>query len=283
MLRDKANQNLPQRSTTMVAKPRARPTGTPQPRMVRRWVWASAKAGRISGLPGLATASPKTALRKKLAAVMAVMARMIGTSRGPRKTWNSLPCRTWTFRSSMAAQIHMAGRIWTRVSRQLVNRSLTPWKSMAKAPTTRARGASQRLRRLRASTASSTICSSPSLMARTRLRTSWPTAWRRFRGWVLGVSGPVGVGAPGAPGVSVGGDRVRSGGPGGPGVGVGGDRVGGGGPGAHRRAPVPGRARSGAGSLTARARGVGPGIASQATHQRWVTVTRRARRDTGRR
>ena len=46
----------------------------------------------------------------------------------------------------MATQIHMAGRIWTSVKRQLVNRSLTPWKSMAKAPTTRASGASHRLR-----------------------------------------------------------------------------------------------------------------------------------------
>ncbi len=46
----------------------------------------------------------------------------------------------------MAAQIHMAGRICTRVSRQLVTSSLTPWNSMTKAPTTRAKGASNRLR-----------------------------------------------------------------------------------------------------------------------------------------
>ena len=65
---------------------------------------------------------------------------------GPRRMWNSLPRRAWAFRSSMAAQIHMAGRIWTRVSRQLVNRSFTPWNNMAKAPTTRASGASRRLR-----------------------------------------------------------------------------------------------------------------------------------------
>jgi len=38
----------------------------------------------------------------------------------------------------MAAQIHIAGSTWTGVSRQLVNNSLTPTKSIAKAPTSRA-------------------------------------------------------------------------------------------------------------------------------------------------
>ena len=53
----------------------------------------------------------------------------------------------------MATQIHMAGRIWTSVRRQLVNRVLTPWNSMANPPTRRASGASHRLRWLRARTA----------------------------------------------------------------------------------------------------------------------------------
>ena len=61
----------------------------------------------------------------------------------------------------MAAQIHMAGRICTSVSLQLVKRSFTPWKSMANAPTNIASGASQRLRWLSASTVLSTIASSP--------------------------------------------------------------------------------------------------------------------------
>ena len=46
----------------------------------------------------------------------------------------------------MASQISMAGSTWIRVSRQLVNSNLTPWNSMANAPTTRVRGASNRLR-----------------------------------------------------------------------------------------------------------------------------------------
>ena len=65
----------------------------------------------------------------------------------------------------MAAQIHMAGRISTRVRRQLVTSSFKPWKSMAKAPTTKASGASHLLRWLRESTAFSTIPSSPFRMA----------------------------------------------------------------------------------------------------------------------
>ena len=65
----------------------------------------------------------------------------------------------------MASQIHMAGRTWTRVSRQLVMMSLTPWKSMRKAPTIIPSGASQRLRRLRARTAASTAASSLASMA----------------------------------------------------------------------------------------------------------------------
>src|ERR1700733_10890836 len=42
----------------------------------------------------------------------------------------------------MAAQIHMAGSTWIKVSRQLANRSFTASYSMTKAPNTRASGAS---------------------------------------------------------------------------------------------------------------------------------------------
>ena len=65
----------------------------------------------------------------------------------------------------MAAQIHIAGSTWIRVSRQLVNSSFTPSKSIAKAPTARARGASHRRERLSRSTMSSTTAWSLSLTA----------------------------------------------------------------------------------------------------------------------
>ena len=60
---------------------------------------------------------------------------------GPRMTSNSLPRRTCAFRSHVAAQIHMAGRIWTSISRQFVTSRRSPSKSMTNAPTARASGA----------------------------------------------------------------------------------------------------------------------------------------------
>ncbi len=72
----------------------------------------------------------------------------------------------------MATQMSMAGSTWMRVRRQLVNSSLTPWKSMANAPTTRVRGARNRLRWLRARITLSTWASSPLRMA-TTMRWSW--------------------------------------------------------------------------------------------------------------
>ena len=153
MPNESVNQPFPHRVTTNAENPRASPTPNPrrgssggEPGPARRpdgspacRIWAMAKAN--------------TALRKKLAAVIATTARRRGISSGPRTMSNCLPRNTWTLRSSIATQIHMAGRIWIRVSRQLVTRSLTPWKSTAKAPTTRASGASHRLRWLRESTA----------------------------------------------------------------------------------------------------------------------------------
>ena len=71
-------------------------------------------------------ANPNTAFRKKLPAVSAVITSTSGIRIGPRSTWNDLPCRACAFQSSIASQIHTAGRIWTSVSRQFENRSLTP-------------------------------------------------------------------------------------------------------------------------------------------------------------
>ena len=59
-------------------------------------------------------------------------------------TWKDFPCRRWAFRSNMATQIHIAGRIWTSVNRQLVTSNLTPSNNMAIAPTTKASGAKMR-------------------------------------------------------------------------------------------------------------------------------------------
>ena len=98
------------------------------------------------GCPGLGYGEGEDGVEIEAADVSPAMTSRTSLSSGPRRMWNSLPWSAWAFRSSMAAQIHMAGRICTRVSRQLVKRSFTPWKSMAKAPTSRASGASQRLR-----------------------------------------------------------------------------------------------------------------------------------------
>ena len=67
----------------------------------------------------------------------------------------------------MAAQIHIAGSSWIRVSRQFVTRSLIPTKSMAKAPTHTASGASHRRDRLSRRMTSSAVARSLSLTART--------------------------------------------------------------------------------------------------------------------
>jgi hypothetical protein len=76
----------------------------------------------------------------------------------------------------------IAGSTWTRVSRQLVNTSLTPSKSIAKAPTARVRGASQGRARLSRMTASSTTVSSLSLTARmNRMMFARVTCGRRGR------------------------------------------------------------------------------------------------------
>src|SRR3954454_25074828 len=115
-------------------------------------------------------AKANTALRKKAAAVIAAIRATAGMTIGPLSTWNDRPCRTWALRSSIASQIHIAGSTCTTVRRQFENTSFTPWKSISKAPTARARGASQRRERLIRRTAASTIASSPSRMAATSSR-----------------------------------------------------------------------------------------------------------------
>ena len=141
MLSDTPNQSRPHRVITTVDSPRARPTAVPQARTTGRWARASAKAGRIIGVPGLEIANAKTAFRKKLAAVTTVTASTSGITTGPVSTWSDFPCRTWAFKSIMAAQIHIAGSIWISDSRQFVTSSLTPANSMSSAPTARASGA----------------------------------------------------------------------------------------------------------------------------------------------
>ena len=86
-------------------------------------------------------------------------------------TWNWRPCSRWILMSSMAAQIHMAGTICTRVRRQLVTSSLSPRNRRRKAPMIRASGASQRRDSLSARMARSTASSSLDRMRLTRLTT----------------------------------------------------------------------------------------------------------------
>ena len=111
-------------------------------------------------------ANANTALRKKLAAAMATTPTRMGIKTGPRITRKEAPCSTCSFRSSMLAQIHMAGSTWTKVSRQLNSSSRRPWKSMARAPTASARGARMRRRWLSWTTTASTMASSPSRIVR---------------------------------------------------------------------------------------------------------------------
>jgi len=86
----------------------------------------------------------------------------------------------------MAAQIHMAGSTWIRVSRQLVSRSFTPMNSIAKPPTIRARGASHRRERLSRKMISSPACRSLSLMASI---SRWTCARRAVHPEAAGCSG----------------------------------------------------------------------------------------------
>ena len=85
------NHGRPHRVTTIVAKPSARPTTEPETRIGTRRLQASSRAARMSGSPGRATARANTALRKKAAAVIAAMTRMIGMRIGPRITLKSWP------------------------------------------------------------------------------------------------------------------------------------------------------------------------------------------------
>ena len=144
-----ANHGLPQRVTTVVDRPSSSPTTAPDPSTTRRWLRAPATPVPISGGCVRATAKANTAFRKKAAVVIAAIASTIGTRTGPRSTWKDLPWSACSLRSSIASQIHVAGRICTRVRRQWENTSLSPWNSMLKAPAASASGASHRRERLR--------------------------------------------------------------------------------------------------------------------------------------
>ena len=86
---------------------------------------------------------------------------------GPRTTVKDLSCSVCALRSIIASQIHIAGRICTSVSRQLVTSSLSPLNSITNAPTANASGANTRRVLLRRRIASSILASSLSWMART--------------------------------------------------------------------------------------------------------------------
>src|SRR5438552_9299920 len=116
--------------------------------------------------------------------MVAISNTMTNTS-GPRITWNDFPWKTCSLRSTIAIQIHIAGRSWTSVRRQFVNSSFRPWNSMTNAPTTSASGAKIRGGRRRVRTASSTIASSPSRIASMSRRTC---AAREARRELLGGS-----------------------------------------------------------------------------------------------
>ena len=97
----------------------------------------------------------------------AMISGPIGIRTGPQSTVKDLPWSTCALRSNIASQIHIAGRICTSVSRQLVTSSLSPLNSMAKAPMAKASGAYTRRDSLRRRIASSILASSLSWMART--------------------------------------------------------------------------------------------------------------------
>lgn len=144
-----------------MANASAAPTAMPQAAIVARWRRASANAGRTrGGRSGWATANANAAFSRKLVTVKAMMARPIGMRIGPRSTWNDLPCRTWALRSNIASQIHIAGRIWTSIRRQLVTISRRPSNSSTKALTANASGAKYRRRRLSRRMAASIFASS---------------------------------------------------------------------------------------------------------------------------
>ncbi|HCU95637.1 MAG TPA: hypothetical protein DHU96_24155 [Actinobacteria bacterium] len=86
----------------------------------------------------------------------------------------------------MASQIHIAGSICTRVSRQLENSSFSPPNSITRAPTAKAKGANSGRERLSRITASRTAASSLTRMAwmsrriwsRLEARAGWPSPLR---------------------------------------------------------------------------------------------------------
>ena len=107
------------------------------------------------------------------------MAMTRATAREPSHTRSSRRLKTCSFRSSMAAQIHMAGRTCKSDSRQSENSNFTPWNSITRAPMAKVSGARYRFDRLSCRTACSTRASSPSLMARISAGTCPTTTSRR--------------------------------------------------------------------------------------------------------
>jgi hypothetical protein len=86
MLMQIANQTPPHRSTTTAEKPSRSPTAPPVPSTTARCDRACRNAGLILGGGGVVMANAKTAFKRKQAAVITTMSRMMGMRTGPRRT-----------------------------------------------------------------------------------------------------------------------------------------------------------------------------------------------------
>ncbi len=158
---------MPQRSPTTTTNASSAPMPAPHAHTTRWCSHASVRPRPMSGVPGVAIANANTALRYKLAAVIAVIRTIVTTRSGPVMIVNDLPWSACAFKSVIATQIHIAGSTCMTVSRQFETSSFSPSKSIANAPTTSANGANHRRVRLRLRRASSTVASSESRITRT--------------------------------------------------------------------------------------------------------------------
>lgn len=169
------NQGFPHRGTTSVANASATPTIAPEETICALCARTFAAAASSDGGRDWVTAKANSALSTNAATVNATTTSPSGIRIGPRITWRDRPCNACALRSSMASQIHIAGRICTSISRQCITTSRSPSNSSTKALTTKASGAKARCEPLSRRTARSIDASSFSWIARTRL------AMRRLR------------------------------------------------------------------------------------------------------
>ncbi|MGN6872356.1 MAG: hypothetical protein ACTHMY_28535 [Solirubrobacteraceae bacterium] len=154
-----------------MAKASAAPTIAPEPAICTLWARNFAAAALSDGGGDWVTANANSAFSTKAAMVRPATTRPIGIRIGPRIAWNDLPWSTWNLRSSIASQIHIAGRICTSISRQFVTTSRSPLNSSTNALTAKASGAKARCDPLSRRTARSIEASSLSSIARTSAAT----------------------------------------------------------------------------------------------------------------